>query len=321
MEEQKYAQENIEGSRYEVCYPKFVDSDEPLSVLQQKDLDNWVIANDNHPILEELSDLNREEYLNIQYGEDSLQNLSIYHLKGNERRPVIFYIHGGGWNAEMFPNQNYNSRYATPTWVKLGYTVVAINYRLAPKDMYPAQIDDCARALKWVIDHIQDYGGNPDKIAIAGESSGGHLSALLATGTRWHKKYSIDIEKVKCWISMAGILDFTLEENYYHPWMSQMMDAFLRSYDQKIDASPVMNVTGDEPPSLIIHGGDDWLVPKTNSVALYNKLKEKGAESELHILSGYWHCNTIVSYGEEKDEVTKVVNRFLETYLPLDSEF
>ncbi|MCX7748801.1 MAG: alpha/beta hydrolase [Clostridia bacterium] len=300
---------------YELYYPQFVDSKEPLSVLQDKDLSNWVNANIKHPILTDAPDPNRQDYFNVPYGTDPLQNISIHHLKGNKMRPVIFYIHGGGWNNALFPEQNNNSRYAVPTWVALGYTVVAVNYRLAPKDLYPAQIEDCAMALKWVMDNIKRYNGNPNKIAVTGESSGGNLAALLVTGTKWHQKYNLNMNKVKCWIPISGVHDFSLKENYYLPLMQVVIGSFLKEGD-KTDASPVAHVTGKEPPSLVIHGGDDWLVPRSNSIGLYQKLIEKGAKSELQIIKGYWHCNTIVNYGEHGDIPTQLINKFLAKYLP-----
>lgn len=300
-------------SDYDLYYRQFVDSTEPLSVLEQKDWDLRTIAINTRPLLSTIPSRDRTDYFDISYGPDPMQKLDIHYKKGNKKRPVIFFIHGGGW---VMGDKNF-SRFVAPTWVDLGYTVVSINYRLAPANTHPAQIEDCAMALKWVMDNIRHYGGNPNKIAITGHSSGAQLAALLVTDESWHKKYHINIKKVKCWFPLSGIYDFNLPENNYHPSMAGYNSAYLGTdANNKNVASAINYVDGNEPPSLILHGGDDWLVPRTNSINFYNKLKQKGSDSTLAVVSGYWHSHILMCFGEAGHKPTYIVNKFLAKHLP-----
>lgn len=299
---------------YETEYLQFVDSHEPISSLQENDWTFYGQCGITYPYLHALPDPKRQDYFAIPYGKDPLQRLDIHHLKDKRKkqRPVIFFIHGGGWTTE----DKSNTRFYATEWIKRGYTVVSINYRLAPNVIHPLQIEDCAMAFKWVLNNIKVYGGNPNKIAVIGHSAGAHLAALLVAGKKWHKKYDIDIKKVKCFIPVSGIHDFNLQENYLPPILSSSIYAMLGDSD-KDDCSPVSHVTGHEPPCLILHGGDDWLVPRSNSIKLHNKLIEKGAKnSQLEIVQGYWHCNMMLGYDKEGHRPAEIINAYLAKMLP-----
>jgi len=299
---------------YETEYAQFVDTKELLSSIEEKDWTFYGKCGIEYPYLHATPDPNRQDYFAIRYGEDPLQRLDIHHLKskGKKKRPVIFFIHGGAWTTE----DKSNTRFYAPEWIKRGYTVVSINHRLAPNVIHPAQIEDCAMAFKWVLDNIHDYGGNPNKIAVIGHSSGGHLAALLVTGEKWHKQYDIDIKKVKCWIPVSGIHDFNLHENYLHHLINPAILAMLGDSD-KNDCSPVYNVTGREPACLVLHGADDWLIPRSNSIKLHDKLIEKGAKNvQLEIVQGYWHCNMMLGYDKEGHQPAQLINAYLAKMLP-----
>lgn len=300
-------------SDYDLYYPQFVDSKEPLSVLEKTDWDIRTKAIETKPLLSSIPSSDRVDYFDISYGSDDMQKLDIHHKKGNQLRPVIFFIHGGGW---VMGDKNF-TRFVAPTWVNLGYTVVSINYRLAPTNTHPAQMEDCAMALKWVINNIKKYGGDPNKIGITGHSAGAQLAALLVTDEKWHKAYKIDIKKVKCWFPLSGIYDFNLPENYYHPSLKDYNNAYLGTDEKNKNLASAINyVDGKEPPSLILHGGDDWLVPKTNAINFYNKLKSKRSPATLEIVKGYWHSHILMSFGESGHKPTYIVNKFLAKHLP-----
>lgn len=301
---------------YETEYLQFVDSTEPLSSLQDKDWAFYGQCSATYTFLYALPDPNRKDYFARPYGDDPLQRLDIHHLKkphNDKKRPVIFFVHGGGWTTE----DKNNTRFYALDWINRGYTVVSVNYRLAPNVKHPLQIDDCALALKWVIDNIKDYGGDPNNIALIGHSAGAHLIALLVTDRKWQKKYDIDIKKVKCWIPVSGIYDFEFKGNYLHPILESSILAMLNDSDRK-DCSPIDQITGKEPPCLILHGGDDWLVPKKNSIDMYDKLTKKGAKNvELEIVPGYWHCNMMLGYDKKDHKPAKIINEYLEKMLPV----
>jgi dipeptidyl aminopeptidase/acylaminoacyl peptidase len=295
---------------YEKYYHKYVDSPEPLSVLHAREIQFYHSYNDYI----------RDNYLKpsytFTYGPHELQALDIYVHHG-VKAPVIFFIHSGY-------EDKIQVQVAVRQWLSLGYTVVSINHRQISSDKHPQagpktnftdQQEDCFLALKWVIDNIWKYGADGNRIAIAGHSVGGYMTALMVTGTKWHKKYGIDIHKIKCWIPMSGFYSLSLQENYLSPTIAGYLD--LIKIQSNNDASPIDYITGKEPPSLIICGRDDWAVPRTNTTALYNKLKEKGATTELAMLKGYMHANIFMGYY--KDHVpAKLIKRFLAKYMPTD---
>ncbi len=298
---------------YEEEYLKFVDSKEPLSDLQNKDWSIYMGYGKTYPYLYDIPSKEREDFFDVRYGHDPIQTLDIHYLKSrrSKKRPVVFFIHGGGWNCE----DKSNTRFYALDWINMGYTVVSINYRLAPHSQHPCQIEDCALALKWVIDNIRRYGGNPNKIVGIGHSAGAHLLALLVCGKQWHKRFDINIKKVKCWIPVSGIFDFNMYDNYLNPMLGTLINEMLGDGD-KDNCSVNMHITGKEPPCLILHGGDDWLVPRSNSIALYDMLNKKGCcDVCLEIVKGYWHCNMMLGYDKPGHVPAQLINSYLEKFL------
>lgn len=287
------------GTDYERYYPKYVDSKGPLAAIKLKDIKEMRKAS------QEISLQSIPSPIVMPYGIREIHQLNIYHLPGKGKRPVIFFIHAGAGDKNDVRN-------AVPTWLSLGYTVVSINHRAVPDNSFPEMVEDVNMALKWVMDHIQDYGGDPDRIAVTGISCGGHLAALLMTDTASQKKYGIDIRKVKCWFPLSGFYDMDLRENLISPIIKPYIEWIC--VPSKKAASPAALATGKEPPCLIIHGGDDWCVPKTNAISLYNRLNKE--KTTLAILKGYMHANVFYGYVFPDHEPARLIKNFLATYLP-----
>ncbi|MEZ5095314.1 MAG: alpha/beta hydrolase [Nocardioides sp.] len=91
--------------------------------------------------------------------------------------PVLLQVHGGGW---VLGSKDQQGVPLSLHMAARGWVVVSINYRLAPRDAFPAQIVDVKRAIAWVREHIADYGGDPSYVVITGGSAGGQLCALAA---------------------------------------------------------------------------------------------------------------------------------------------
>ena len=288
---------------YEKDYHRFVDSKEPLARLMNKD--NQLCYSDFSAMVSRMPKPSHT----VKYGSEKLQQLDIYAHKGRKYAPVIFFIHGGA-------NDKFQVLPAVPSWLSLGYTIVSINYRSIPENKFAEQLGDCFIALKWVTDNIDKYGGDGNRIAITGLSVGAYMAAILVTGTKWQKKYNIDIRKVKCWIPMSGFYSAELPDNYLTP----IIAGYLKITKDQAgdDASPIKHITGREPPSLIIHGRDDWAVPRTNATIFYKKLKESGSVTQLEILKGYWHSNVFMVYNTPDHVPTMLIKIFLAKYLPTE---
>ena len=149
---------------------------------------------------------------NIPYGPKKRQRLDVWRLSTTPANaPVIFYVHGGAWT---FGDKAEQGRPLLHEMVSRGWIAVSINYHLAPKSLWPAQIHDVVRALGWVKGSIGAMGGDPSRIVVAGASAGGHLAALLALSDddptwRPSEMRHIDDWTVRGCISYYGVLEMT----------------------------------------------------------------------------------------------------------------
>ncbi len=210
--------------------------------------------------------------------------------------PLVVWIHGGGWEQGSY-HQNPARAMAAR-----GYAVASIGYRLSSQAKYPAQIEDCKAAVRWLRAHAAEYGIDPGRIGVWGASAGGHLAALLGTTAR-EKRFDVgenldQSSTVRCVIDSFGPADFL---HWGDPPLPASYDtantAVARLLGGKVQereelarlASPVSFVDKDSVPFLIMHGEKDPLVPVQQSVALDAALHKAGVESTLVIIPGGGH--------------------------------
>jgi acetyl esterase/lipase len=221
----------------------------------------------------------------LQYNEGgSRGRLDIYRPRGVDLReaPVLIQIHGGGWTIGDKSQQGLilMNRMAARGWV-----CVAINYRLAPKHPFPAQIIDVKKAIAWVRDNISEYGGDPSYLVLTGGSAGGHLSSLAAL-TPHVKEYQPGFEdadtRVSACVPFYGVYDMAGMTGDKEA--VEMRDMFLAprifKKDPKKDlaafelASPLAHVTDEAPDMFVIHGVNDGLVSIRQGRAFAAKLRD-----------------------------------------------
>ena len=209
---------------------------------------------------------------NLPYSEAGRRgHLDIYLPAGDDAikdAPVLLQVHGGAWTlgAKEHQGRPLMNRMAAKGWV-----CVAINYRLAPRDPWPAHIVDVKRAIAWVRDNIADYGGDPDYLVITGGSAGGHLTALAAL-TPGDPQFQPGFEdadtSVQAAVPFYGVYDFAGSTGLANA--IGMRDAFLGprvmqttwkdAPDVYEAASPILRITPDAPDFFVIHGELDSLV-------------------------------------------------------------
>jgi acetyl esterase/lipase len=203
-----------------------------------------------------------------------------------------------------------------------GYVVAAINYRLAPKWSYPAQLDDCQRAIRWLRKNAKEFRVDPKRFGAAGASAGGHLALLL--GTREVRDDSDpDLKgissKVQCVLSICGPTDLT-DKRYAQAARDSDLGKILiefigKPYDEEPnlwkEASPIYHVSPDDAPTFIIHGDQDSIVPFEQSVRFAEALRKVGVEVQLVAIKGMDHGPTT---PEQRDELMKAVGQALEFF-------
>jgi acetyl esterase len=194
-------------------------------------------------------------------------------------------VHGGGWIAG--DKQQYITYLFKPL-ADAGIAWFSINYRLAPQFKFPADADDVEAAIRFVKANAAKYKVDPKRIALIGESAGGHLVAYVGARNR-------PDSRVAAVVSMYGIHDFIAAAVAWKPVPHEILDLFgiqavdVESAPTLIKASPVTYISPDMPPFLLIHGSQDRDVPYAQSVEMCSKMKEAGARCQLITVKGAPH--------------------------------
>ncbi|HSE98158.1 MAG TPA: alpha/beta hydrolase, partial [Blastocatellia bacterium] len=242
--------------------------------------------------------------------------------QGEGPHPVIVWIHGGGWLS--------GDKGGGPALrqVARGYAVASINYRLSYEARFPAQIEDCKAAVRWLRANAAQYNLDADRIAAWGSSAGGHLAAMLGTsggvadleGSGGNPGFSSRVQAVIDWYGPADLLkmesqslacDLIDHDSILSP-ESQLVGCAIQSCPDKANrASPINYVTSDDPPFLIMHGTNDCLVPSLQSQDLYNALSAAGVEATLKLLAGAGHGGAAFATAENH----RLVDEFLDLNL------
>lgn len=197
--------------------------------------------------------------------------------------PGIVMIHGGSWNSG---SKEQVEEVAKPL-AKTGYVVASINYRLVPRWKWPAQIEDSKAAVRWLRRNAGQYGVDPAHIGAVGFSAGAQLAALLGTTTdaEYLDGDTPDVSsKVQAVIAVSGPFDFYRwkEKDPDSPYLAPYLGGTFREKpDAYRAASPVLHVTKDSPPFLLIDGAQDELVLPENDDLMADALRKHGVAVEV----------------------------------------
>ena len=189
----------------------------------------------------------------VEGGDDKKQRLDLY-LPEKQKKPfpVLMWIHGGGWkigDRKMY--KEIGRRFAEE-----GIGCAVISYRLTPEVVHPAHVEDCAAAFDWLRDHVAEHGGDPERLFVAGQSAGGHLTALLTLNTEYLGARDVPQDAIKGAIPMSGIYSIPAIKRDL-PGMKMFKDAFGSDADTCKGASPVEFVENAGPPLLVITEADE----------------------------------------------------------------
>lgn len=230
-------------------------------------------------------------------------------------RPATVYVHGGAWIGG--DKRDGAGILEIPELLLRGYVVAAINYRLAPKYKFPAQIEDVKCAIRSLRANAATYRIDPDRIGVWGGSAGGHLVSLLGLTDRsagfdvgQHLDQSSRVQAVVDYFGPSNLTDFQSGS------LPQLLMVF-GSKEGLRKASPVTYITSDDPPFLIVQGELDTLVPPEQSQELYRKLTAAGLQATLVMVKNAGHGFRPVDgpISPSRAEITKMTADFFDKHL------
>jgi acetyl esterase/lipase len=265
-----------------------------------------------------------EVFESISYADQSpFQKLDVYLPSAGEKPyPTIMGIHGGGFVARSKSLYGLLARY----YAEEGFAFVSINYRLAPQDTYPAQVEDSFCALGWLYANQDEFGFDPDRVIVTGGSAGGYLASMLATvdnPQQYLKDCPHDFptdSQIDAAVIFYGLYDLASMDEY--PGVSEQLEPYLGDEYENVpvelleEMSPIKQIDGSEPPFIILHGTDDNSIPAAMSERFYEELIASGVDAELVILPGAGHGFEITSLEEGEmalalGEIFTFLNRVL----------
>ncbi len=228
-----------------------------------------------------------------------------------QRAPGVLLLHGGGWSGgDRGQLRGYGILLG-----RLGYVCMASEYRLSGEAQWPAQIHDVKAALRWMRANAARLGIDPERIAVSGNSAGAHLSLMLA-GTSNVAEFEGTGGNAGVATSVAAAVGIYAPillggDASLSPAVRGLMGAgagegALRS------ASPLTHASAAFPPTLLIHGNADELVPADASLQIYRALVAAGAPAELHVYAGQPHAfDAAPAFGRQ---CAAIMDLFLQRY-------
>jgi len=225
----------------------------------------------------------------VVYGHKAGMALTFDVLRpANAHGGAVLYMVSGGWVSRWTPPQ----RLADRTFSGLldeGLTVIAVRHGSAPRFKVPEAEADVRRALRYIRLHAGDLGVDADRLGVFGGSAGGHLSLMLGLGSDEGESDSTD-EVLRTPARVAAVVA------YYPPvdirpitGANERFPALDFPQEQAAAISPILFVTPDDPPTLLIHGDADTLVPISASEIMYAALQAESIESEFITIEGGDH--------------------------------
>ncbi|MCW8923324.1 MAG: alpha/beta hydrolase [Gammaproteobacteria bacterium] len=267
---------------------------------------------------------------NISYKESGVldskySKLDIFHRGVSDKKPVLVFVHGGGWvtgdksNVESTPNiLNF--------FLDKGFVVVSVNFRLVEKSAsskvkYYDQLDDIASSIKWLSENVQDYGGSGDDYILVGYSSGAHLVSLLATDTSYlkNKGLSVDIIRaVAAWDVPAYDIPSAIKLMSGTPLEPKIRFnevLFGESIDDQIKASPLYHVDNSKMPFFLassgVKDGKNQTVTKQVSELFKAALIRSGHTAEHVHYENSEHSALVLQFGTKGNDLLEKMESFL----------
>lgn len=194
--------------------------------------------------------------------------------------PVVVFFYGGSW--ERGSREQY--RFVGQRLATNGILAIVADYRTYPRAVFPGFMDDAAKAVAWSRDNAARWGGDPDRLFVAGHSAGAQIAALLGTDARYLQRYGMAPTELAGVIGLSGPYDFVV---------SKRLRRIFGPPEQWSRAQAVNFVDGDEPAFLLVHGARDTVVESADSVELATRLRAHDVAAKLVLLPDGTHTTPL----------------------------
>jgi arylformamidase len=235
----------------------------------------------------------------LSYGDDPLQSVLVFPAK-RPTGPVVVFYHGGNWtngSKDWFA-------FLAPVLNARGITFVSAGYRHAPDAMFPSGFEDGLYGFEAAIRNISKFGGDPNRMFVAGHDAGAHYAALMALKSGWRDALSLPMDVVKGCLPVSGFYDFGPDAGF------KSRPMFLGPHEQKGEryASAVRYAYPKAPPFLLTYGSDDLPHARAQGRDMVRALRREGVIAEELVLEGQDHFGTGLAIAEEQGPWIAAVN-------------
>lgn len=221
----------------------------------------------------------------VAYGAHKRQRLDVYApTRGEEPAPVVVFIYGGGWDSGRRQEYSFVGR----ALAARGFVTVIPDYRLVPAVRYPAFVRDGASVVRWVAGNIEQYGGNPERVGVAGHSAGAYTAVMLGVAPRYAHADGPEALPVDAVAGLAGPYDFL-------PLDVRATQRAFGGVDDLPATQPVNLVTEQGPPLFLATGEDDGTVAPRNSQALARAARGAGRRVVEKRYAGVGHAGLLLA--------------------------
>jgi len=224
----------------------------------------------------------------LSYGPDHGQRIDVYAPPDANKLPILLFFHGGAWVSGHLGWL----RFMAPQVAALPAIFVAGSYRLAPRCRWPACYEDVRAALRFVIEHAGEWGGDPKRIVIGGHSAGGHLASLLTLRER---------APVAACMPVSASFDLQYGDVPLESDAGRVYRYLFAKRAQDFEASPINFTEGNRTPFHISWGEADFDRVATSSAAMVEALRANGISLTHRILPGASHFDTHLALRDPAD--------------------
>ena len=222
----------------------------------------------------------------IAYGDGNRSRLDVY---APEQRgaaaPVVFFIYGGGWSRGERREYEFVGR----ALASRGFVTVIADYRLWPEVSYPSFLEDGARALRWVQDNIAQYGGDPNRLFLAGHSAGAYNAVMQALDPSFRNEFGVTMP-------ILGVAALSGPFDFYPFEYNEVRDVFGQAPNPE-GTQPINLITSASPPMYLATGTTDPIVRMQNTERFADRLRAQGVWVTSQYYDGFGHMEPVIAMG------------------------